>query len=780
MNTMKSACVVATFLLLAVPARATTMTVASVTGQCGSQVTVPVSVDSVSGMLALEFSISYDSSKLTFSDATVGTLTNGFTISSHATGGVLKVAMASGSDVSGSGSVAIITFSIANTASGNIPLGLSNATVNDVPVTSAGGSVTVNCATAPGAVSNPTPANGATGVVLPVTLSWNAATGASSYSVAFGTANPPPSAGTTQATSFPVSANAGTTYYWQVTAVNSTANTPGPLWSFTTAASPSPCKVPAAPTLSGPSSADSGSSYSVAWAAVANATAYKVDEATDVGFTSSTTTTVAGNTLTAAFSHDVSSSTVYYYRVKAVNAASPCNEAGPLSNVVSVEVTPHENPPPPQLFLLTVTAGSGGSVRKTPDNPAYALGTLVVVKAAPDSGYVFEGWSGDAGGSDNPLNVTMDRNKVIQAKFGVGRRRAAAPPVGPTGDFREMASLAVPRFSHSMVVMADGRVLITGGYTTGGDYPGSSSTSNVAEIYDPVKNIVSRAGSLNTARANHRSTLLRDGHVLITGGAGDMPATTAEIFDPTAQTFRSIPGLNIRRIRHTATLLQDGTVLIAGGIAASGNGFTPPAEIYNPATETFQSVGSMSVARSDHVAILLDSGEVFITGGTDCGVPSTAEIYNPQTRTFRLAASPSVSRPYSSAAKLLTGEVLVAGVECGSATGSAELYDPRTNSYSRVGALSRPKSMAIAVTIMSGVVVIVGGYVNGIPTADAELYEHTTKTLNLPYGHGYIGCGSAVAIDNRVILTGGWWNSPLSDIVVYIGGRIPVPGGPPH
>jgi hypothetical protein len=86
--------------------------------------------------------------------------------------------------------------------------------------------------------SNPNPADGATGVGTAPTLSW-ASPGATTYDVSFGTSNPPPvvSSGQTAASYAPGSLNAVTQYYWQVVAYNSSGSTPGPVWSFTTAAS---------------------------------------------------------------------------------------------------------------------------------------------------------------------------------------------------------------------------------------------------------------------------------------------------------------------------------------------------------------------------------------------------------------------------------------------------------------------------------------------------------------------------------------------------------------
>ncbi len=87
------------------------------------------------------------------------------------------------------------------------------------------------------APSNPSPANGASGVGTSPTLTWTGS--GSTYTVAFGTSNPPPqvAAGLTAASYAPGTLTAGTTYFWSVTSVSGGASTAGPVWSFSSAAS---------------------------------------------------------------------------------------------------------------------------------------------------------------------------------------------------------------------------------------------------------------------------------------------------------------------------------------------------------------------------------------------------------------------------------------------------------------------------------------------------------------------------------------------------------------
>ena len=59
----------------------------------------------------------------------------------------------------------------------------------------------------------------------------------------------------------------------------------------------------------------------------------------------------------------------------------------------------------------------GGSVSKQPNQAQYPHGDDVTLTATASAGWTFTGWSGDAGGSANPLVVTMDGPKNITATF---------------------------------------------------------------------------------------------------------------------------------------------------------------------------------------------------------------------------------------------------------------------------------------------------------------------------------------------------------------------------
>ena len=71
----------------------------------------------------------------------------------------------------------------------------------------------------------------------------------------------------------------------------------------------------------------------------------------------------------------------------------------------------------PTTYSLTVAAGGGGTTDPSPGTYKYDVGTAVTIRAVPNSGYTFSGWSGDASGTANPLTVTMDSNKSVTAGF---------------------------------------------------------------------------------------------------------------------------------------------------------------------------------------------------------------------------------------------------------------------------------------------------------------------------------------------------------------------------
>ena len=243
---------------------------------------------------------------------------------------------------------------------------------------------------------------------------------------------------------------------------------------------------------------------------------------------------------------------------------------------------------------------------------------------------------------------------------------AAAVNVVASG-FTPTAAMQVVRSGHTATLLKDGRVLIVGG---AGD--------NTAELFDPASGAFSFTGPLVAGRSGATATLLSDGRVLVAGGVGLAPdaagrlpvLTSAEIFDPVTGTFKVAGGTLHPRRNHTATLLEDGRVLMAGGYF-DAICITAAAELFDPATETFSSVGFMLSERVRHTATLLATGEALMVGGSNGCAPDSsddppwdplfAELYEPNSRSFQPSGKMSTTRIDHAAIRLADGKVLVLG-----------------------------------------------------------------------------------------------------------------------
>jgi len=216
-----------------------------------------------------------------------------------------------------------------------------------------------------------------------------------------------------------------------------------------------------------------------------------------------------------------------------------------------------------------------------------------------------------------------------------------------------------------------GKVLVMGGFN--GPIPYGEPTwvaTNSVDLFDPATNTFSAAAPLKTARGLLTATPLADGRILIVGGfepdPGARALASAEIYDPVAGTFSFTGSMTVARYGHTATRLPDGKVLIVGGDPNAATRST--AEIYDPASGTFSTVASqLAVTRINHAAAALADGRVLVFGGESGNflVRGTVEAYDPATQTFSLYARMATARVRGTATAVTSGpssgKVLVFG-----------------------------------------------------------------------------------------------------------------------
>lgn len=92
-------------------------------------------------------------------------------------------------------------------------------------------------------------------------------------------------------------------------------------------------------------------------------------------------------------------------------------------------------------YGVSVQIDGAGVVNVNPARSRVSAGSIVTVTAIPDSGHVFAGFFGDIPSTKNPLDVTVDRDLVITARF-VNRPAATMAPVYSSGQTFSMGSPA--------------------------------------------------------------------------------------------------------------------------------------------------------------------------------------------------------------------------------------------------------------------------------------------------------------------------------------------------
>jgi hypothetical protein len=68
-------------------------------------------------------------------------------------------------------------------------------------------------------------------------------------------------------------------------------------------------------------------------------------------------------------------------------------------------------------YTLTLSAQGSGTVTPDNKNNPHPSGAVITITAAPNTGWYFANWSGDAAGTVNPLQVTMNSDLVITGNF---------------------------------------------------------------------------------------------------------------------------------------------------------------------------------------------------------------------------------------------------------------------------------------------------------------------------------------------------------------------------
>jgi hypothetical protein len=290
-----------------------------------------------------------------------------------------------------------------------------------------------------------------------------------------------------------------------------------------------------------------------------------------------------------------------------------------------------------------------------------------------------------------------------------------------TGQWRLAAPLSEGHQYHTATRLLDGRVLVAGSVgKVCGDYCGTPGETT-AELYDPVADQWTLAAPMHVIFAHHAATLLADGRVLVAGGYGSGGCTAnVEIYDPGTNTWADATPMNHARCDVGALLLASGEVLVAG---TAWNNATNQVEMmtesYDPGTGLWHDGAPKPEPWGALFLLPLPSGRVMVAYRYVFDAPGyphpIVDIFDPVAGTWTSTLRLSRVRVAPVGAALLDGRILMAGGELnewssGGSSALADLFDEKTGEWVEAADMTLPRQDPLVAPLGDGGALAIGGY----------------------------------------------------------------------
>jgi hypothetical protein len=266
----------------------------------------------------------------------------------------------------------------------------------------------------------------------------------------------------------------------------------------------------------------------------------------------------------------------------------------PIERITPVDLRPQDIPviPPGQRRVFEVRGYSG--------EPSSAGSVVSVGRSAP-----FE--MPEEGAPAEPIRVTLRRVNTFL-------------PVESALEPGRCLELTEQRAGHTATLLADGRVVLAGGFRVTG---GQVETLGSVEILDPLARTlkyVQDPGPGAAKRAFHTAALMLDGRVALVGGevqqpSGAVPLRSAAALNVDTELVQQFE-LGTARSRHAAAIDVAGRILVVGGMGANG-AILSAAEGVEPAAGRSFLVPTPMTRIGASVVALADGQRLAVIGGSD-------------------------------------------------------------------------------------------------------------------------------------------------------------------
>jgi hypothetical protein len=198
-----------------------------------------------------------------------------------------------------------------------------------------------------------------------------------------------------------------------------------------------------------------------------------------------------------------------------------------------------------------------------------------------------------------------------------------------TGQWTAAADLGTRRLAPALDALPNGKVLMSGGFeivvVLGLPLPIGAVSG--CRLYTVATNTWAGGPSMGSARALHslNNLLLKDGRLLVTGGVSSGPDLTAatpitqcELYDAAANAWVPLPSMAQARCGHSVTQLADGRVFACGGMQGTLNAPASIAlvQVLDPVAKAWAPpLPPLTTKRAGHGAAVTPDGLLVLFGG---------------------------------------------------------------------------------------------------------------------------------------------------------------------